>query len=83
MATYKKPSLWPRLTTAGVDAVNDGILFYNKTTGTDSIISPAELQLVPHTLAVYANNAAAVAGGLIAGQFYRTGADPDVVCVVH
>lgn len=34
-------------------------------------------------LPVFANNAAAVAGGLIAGQFYRSGADPDVVCVVH
>ena len=34
-------------------------------------------------LPVYANNAAAVAGGLIAGEFYRTGADPDPVVVVH
>ncbi len=32
---------------------------------------------------IYANNAAAVAGGLVAGQTYRTGADPDVLCVVH
>lgn len=34
-------------------------------------------------LPVYANNAAALAGGLTAGAFYRTGADPDPVCVVH
>jgi hypothetical protein len=34
-------------------------------------------------LRVFANNAAANAGGLTAGDFYRTGADPDVVCVVH
>ncbi len=34
-------------------------------------------------LPVYANNAAALAGGLTVGAFYRTGADPDVVCVVH
>jgi hypothetical protein len=34
-------------------------------------------------LPVYANNAAAVAGGLTAGAFYRTGGDPDPVCVVH
>lgn len=34
-------------------------------------------------LSVYANNAAAVAGGLTAGQFYRNNADPDHVCVVH
>lgn len=34
-------------------------------------------------LQVFANNAAAIAGGLQVGDFYRTGADPDVVCVVH
>lgn len=34
-------------------------------------------------LPVYANNAAAIAGGLTAGAFYRTGADPDPVMVVH
>jgi hypothetical protein len=34
-------------------------------------------------LPVYANNAAAVAGGLAVGSFYRTGGDPDNVCVVH
>lgn len=32
---------------------------------------------------VYANNSAALAGGLTAGGFYRTGANPDLVCVVH
>jgi hypothetical protein len=34
-------------------------------------------------LPTYANNAAAVAGGLTAGAFYRNNADPDHVCVVH
>lgn len=34
-------------------------------------------------LPVFANNAAAITGGLSAGMFYRTGADPDNVCVVH
>lgn len=32
---------------------------------------------------VFANNAAAISGGLTAGNFYRTGADPDPICVVH
>lgn len=32
---------------------------------------------------VFANNAAAIGGGLSAGMFYRTGADPDPVMVVH
>jgi hypothetical protein len=34
-------------------------------------------------LPTYANNAAAITGGLAAGDFYRTGADPDPVMVVH
>lgn len=34
-------------------------------------------------LPAYINNAAAVAGGLTVGAFYRTGGDPDLVCVVH
>jgi hypothetical protein len=34
-------------------------------------------------LTVYANNAAAITGGLAAGDFYRNGANPDLVCVVH
>jgi hypothetical protein len=34
-------------------------------------------------LPVYANNAAAIAGGLSGGDFYRDGSDPDHVCVVH
>lgn len=34
-------------------------------------------------LPVYANNAAAIAGGLTAGLMYRNGADPDHVCIVH
>jgi hypothetical protein len=41
----------------------------------------SKLQVVG--LPVYANNAAAVAGGLTVGAFYRTGGDPDYVCVVH
>lgn len=35
------------------------------------------------SLQVFANNAAAITGGLTVGDFYRTGADPDTVCVVH
>lgn len=34
-------------------------------------------------LPIYANNATAITGGLTVGAFYRTGADPDLVCVVH
>jgi hypothetical protein len=34
-------------------------------------------------LPVYANNAAAAGAGLPVGSLYRTGGDPDPVCVVH
>jgi hypothetical protein len=34
-------------------------------------------------LPVFLTNALAIAGGLAAGDFYRTGADPDLVAVVH
>lgn len=32
---------------------------------------------------VYANNAAAIAGGLTVGDIFRSGADPDVLCITH
>ena len=35
------------------------------------------------SLPVYANNAAAITGGLAIGDLYRTGADPDFICVVR
>jgi len=35
------------------------------------------------SLPVYANNAAAITGGLTAGNLYRTNGDPDTVCIVH
>lgn len=34
-------------------------------------------------LPVHANNGDAITAGLTVGAFYRNGADPDVVCVVH
>ena len=36
-----------------------------------------------YTLDVYADNAAALAGGLVVGQLYRNNANPDAVCIVH
>jgi hypothetical protein len=54
----------------------------------DALTQVAELYLyrvgtltVP-AITVYANNAAAIAGGLTVGQLYRSGADPSVVSVV-
>jgi hypothetical protein len=34
-------------------------------------------------LPIYVNNFDATIGGLSVGDFYRTGGDPDLVCVVH
>lgn len=42
-----------------------------------------ELAQLLNLLPVYADNAAAVAGGLTANMLYRTGADPDQICIVH
>jgi hypothetical protein len=53
----------------------------NSMVGIGTPTPTSKLQVVG--LSVYANNAAAVAGGLTAGAFYRNGADPDIVCVVH
>jgi hypothetical protein len=47
--------------------------------GTFNPTSPLQVVGLP----VYENNAAAVAGGLTPGAFYRTGDDPDLVAVVH
>jgi hypothetical protein len=49
--------------------------------GIGTTVPTSKLQVVG--LSTFANNAAAVAGGLSVGAFYRTGGDPDVVCVVH
>ena len=49
--------------------------------GAGGLIFPkVNIKPIPPT---YANNAAAITGGLTQGQTYRTGADPDVLCIVH
>jgi hypothetical protein len=67
----------------GVFAVTpaDQKLTINANVGIGTTTPTSKLQVVG--LPVYANNAAAIAGGLTVGAFYRTGADPDPVMVVH
>ncbi len=67
------------------NAMPGGIQIANTTgnvgIGTGTTPATSKLQVVG--LPVYASNAAAISGGLTAGAFYRTGADPDHICVVH
>lgn len=64
----------------------------DSSTGTGFVVRDSGATLVSATftgtttilgLPVYANNAAAVSGGLVLGNLYRTGADPDFIATVH
>jgi len=65
----------------GTPKTNALFIRYNGYVGIGTTTPTSKLQVTE--LPIYANNAAAVAGGLTAGAFYRTNADPDPVCVVH
>ncbi len=45
------------------------------------IDTPSTIKL--GSVPIYADNASAIAGGLAAGDIYRTGDDPDLLCIVH
>jgi hypothetical protein len=59
----------------GIEISNAGTVLLSSTA------SPPKYSIF--NLPVFANNAAAIAGGLTAGNLYRTGANPDPVCIVH
>lgn len=46
-------------------------------------VAATRINLLLAAIPIYANNAAAITGGLTQGSLYRTGADPDVLCIVH
>ena len=48
-----------------------------------TLAGDGKIKIVLAGIPAYANNAAAVAGGLAAGTLYRTGGDPDLICIVH
>ncbi len=60
---------------------NDTMAIMGGQVGIGTVTPGSKLAVVG--LPIYANNAAAITGGLAAGDFYRTNADPDPVCVVH
>lgn len=59
----------------GITVTNTGVV------SLESSASPPQYQIL--NLPVFANNAAAISGGLTTGELYRSGADPDVVRIVH
>ncbi len=62
-----------------ISLVPGDVLVYNGTYWINAGL-PSILGL---NLPVYANNGAALSGGLVAGNLYRTGGNPDLVAVVH
>lgn len=83
------------LAIGGPGVLNGRVRLFGLTSGTASrTVNATSTQVIEDTalqvpalnivsLGVHANNAAALAASLVAGDLYRTGADPDVVCVVH
>lgn len=84
--SYTSPIIDNATTTAVAEIITlfgmvpDGV-FKTRDDGLGGLIIP-KVRIVPLPT-TYANNAAAVSGGLVAGDLYRTGADPDVLCIVH
>ena len=75
-ATLDAPAIYDNLPYHASDAT---LGFQNSSHIGAAIGSTLKLNAVP----VYANNAAALAGGLPVGATYRTGGDPDVLAIVH
>lgn len=61
-----------------------GSIVQLKANGTIGLqVYSSKLNLALGSTSIYANNAAAVAGGLSQGDIYRTGGDPDTLAIVH
>lgn len=71
------------LPTTATPVAHQFLTGYNAVTGVFTEGQPSATDINGTSLQVFANNAAAIAGGLVAGNLYRNGSDPDVVCVVH
>lgn len=63
--------------------INDIVLIKKINNNDSEKIIIGKLGIVRNEIPVFTNNEEAVSGGLKVGMFYRTGANPDVVCVVH
>lgn len=75
VAFYILPQSITKVTSQWLDS-------YDATTGLFTQSQPAATDINGTGLQVFANNAAAITGGLVAGNLYRTSSDPSTVCVV-
>lgn len=73
--------------TAFISAVLAAADLANGVTGTGAVVLASAPTLASNVkitgIPVFANNAAAITGGLAVGNLYRTGVDPDFIAVVH
>jgi hypothetical protein len=46
------------------------------------LVEGASIKFNSSTIPVFASNALALAGGLVSGQLYKTGGNPDAICIV-
>ena len=84
--TISAPTLSGHPTIEGVTstgATGMGKLVYNAGATLATATLDATTSASITNLPVFANNAAAITGGLVAGNLYRLGTDPDQICVVH
>jgi len=88
-STFLRSGAFVKFVTDGAIAVGSiptAITFNTGSSGLGTerlrITSAGIFQIPLASLPAYANNAAAVGGGLTAGCLYRTAADPSAVCVV-
>lgn len=73
----------PNLPNASTQRAYDQLLSVKLNELLNSFRHTINMLITRTDIPVYANNAAAIAGGLAVGDYYRTGADPDPVCIVH
>jgi hypothetical protein len=66
-----------------VDFISDANINFSAGTIVSFVSNAATAKYEFSNIPVFANNAAAIAGGLSAGMIYRTGANPDPVCIVN
>jgi hypothetical protein len=71
------------LSTAATTGPNGIELSNSGSTATKISPGAAGLYILESQVPIFINNVAAIAGGYTQGAVYRTGTDPDLLCIVH